>query len=228
MNKYLLIICIAWFSPSLLAAEIMLTGMIPGMGSYSKNIQSIRERKFEFVVQQRTDFSCGAASLASILKFGYGKTEITEEHVLLEMLKVSDMDVVQQQGFSLLDMKRYLATQNMRGRGYRVGLKEMQQLKIPAIILLNDGGYSHFVVMRRFTDNQVYLGDPALGNRILEYDEFTEKWNGIVFVVIGNEYIKDNPLLQPRARLTYNTLGPMQPLSDAELLEFGFDYADML
>ncbi|MGS0680473.1 C39 family peptidase [Shewanella sp. 125m-7] len=228
MNKYLLIGVIAWISPGLFAAEIMLTGMIPGMGNYSKNIQSIRERKFEFVVQQRTDFSCGAASLASILKYGYGKADITEEHVLLGMLKVSDMAIVQEQGFSLLDMKRYLGSQNMRGRGYRVGVKELRQLKIPAIVLLNDGGYSHFVVMRRFTEKQVFLGDPALGNRILTYDEFTEKWNGIVFVVIGNEYIKDNPLLQPRAQLTYNTLGPMQPLSDAELLEFGFEYADML
>jgi len=226
--KYLLIWVIAFCSPALFAADIMLTGMIPGMGNYSKNIQSIRERKFEFVVQQKTDFSCGAASLASILKYGYGKEEITEQQVLLGMLKVSDMQVVQEQGFSLLDMKRYLGSQNMRGRGYRVGVKELQQLKIPAIVLLNDGGYSHFVVMRRFTENQVFLGDPALGNRILSFDEFTEKWNEIVFVVIGNDYIKDNPLLQPRAQLTYNILSPMQPLSDAELLEFGFEYADML
>ena len=95
-------------------------------------------------------------------------------------------------------------------------------------MLLNDSGYSHFVVLRRFTEEQVFLGDPALGNRILEFEEFSEKWNGIVFVVIGNEYIKDNPLLQPRTPLTYNILSPMQPLSDAELLEFGFEYADML
>ena len=226
--KRILVLTFTLFSSNLLAADIMLTGMIPGMGNYTKSIQSIRERKFEFVVQQRTDFSCGAASLASILKYGYGKQQITEEQVLLGMLKVSDMSVVQQQGFSLLDMKRYLSSQNMRGRGYRVGVKELQQLKIPAIVLLNDSGYSHFVVLRRFTEEQVFLGDPALGNRILEFEEFSEKWNGIVFVVIGNEYIKDNPLLQPRTPLTYNILSPMQPLSDAELLEFGFEYADML
>ncbi|GIU48280.1 hypothetical protein TUM4438_29310 [Shewanella sairae] len=226
--RYLLITFVLFVSFNVFAADMMLTGMIPGMGNYTKNIQSIRERKFEYVVQQRTDFSCGAASLASILKYSYGKSSMTEHEVLLGMLDVSDMALVQEQGFSLLDMKRYLNSQHMRGRGYRVGVKELQQLKIPAIVLLNDGGYSHFVVMRRFSDNRVYLGDPALGNRILEYDEFTQKWNGIVFVVIGNEYIKDNPLLHPRAQLTYNMLSPMQPLSDAELLEFGFEYADML
>ncbi|MCL1139964.1 C39 family peptidase [Shewanella pneumatophori] len=226
--KHSFVILITFLSFNAFAADMMLTGMIPGMGNYNKNIQSIREQKFEYVVQQRTDFSCGAASLASILKYGYGNQTITEEEVLLGMLKVSDIELVQQQGFSLLDMKRYLNSQNMRGRGYRVGIKELQQLKIPAIVLLNDGGYSHFVVMRRFTGNQVYLGDPALGNRILSFDEFTDKWNGIVFVVIGNQYIKDNPLLQPRPQLTYKLLDPLQPLSDAELLEFGFEYADML
>lgn len=226
--KYLLLcLCLGIYQYAI-AAEIMLTGMIPGMGNYTKNIQSIRERKFEFVVPQRTDFSCGAASLASILKYGYGQNEISEEHVLLGMLEIADIELVQEQGFSLLDMKRYLATQNMRGRGYRVGVKELLLLKIPAIVLLNDGGYSHFVVMRRFTENQVFLGDPALGNRILEYEEFANKWNGIVFVVIGNQYIKDNPLITPRNRLTYNVLSPLQPLTDAELLEFGFQYADML
>ena len=226
--RFLPIILLAFLFFNVFAADIMLTGMIPGMGNYSKNIQSIREQKFEFVVQQKTDFSCGAASLASILKYGYGKDSVTEQEVLLGMLKVADIEVVQQQGFSLLDMKRYLNSQNMRGRGYRVGVKELQQLKIPAIVLLNDGGYSHFVVLRRFTGDQAYLGDPALGNRILSYDEFVDKWNDIVFVVIGNQYIKDNPLLFPRAQLTYKMLDPMQPLSDAELLEFGFEYADML
>ncbi|MFT6131923.1 MAG: hypothetical protein ACJAW2_000634, partial [Shewanella sp.] len=29
------------------AADIPLTGVVPGMGTYSKSIQSIRERKFE-------------------------------------------------------------------------------------------------------------------------------------------------------------------------------------
>ncbi len=226
--RYLLFCMVALFLPSLNSAEIMLTGLIPGMGNYSKNIQSIRERKFEFIVQQQTDFSCGAASLASILKYSYGKTDITEQQVLVDMLSVADMAVVQEQGFSLLDMKHYLTTKNLRGRGYRVGVKELLLLKIPAILLINDSGYSHFVVLRRFTKEWVYLGDPALGNRIIEYDEFTDKWNGIVFVVIGNEYDKDNPLLHPRDRLTYNVLSPLEPLSDAELFEFGFEYSDML
>jgi predicted double-glycine peptidase len=210
------------------AAEVPLTGVVPGMGTYSKPIQSIRERKFEHVIQQRTDFSCGAASLASLLKYAYDRQEITEQKVLIGMLEHADLALVQEQGFSLLNMKRYLQSQGLRGRGYKVGEAEMSLLKIPAIVLLNDSGYSHFVVFRRYDGGEVYLGDPALGNRIMTMAEFNQKWSGVVFVVIGEDYQRDNPLLHPRARLTFQALDPLSPMTDAELLEFGFSYSDML
>ncbi|WP_351016472.1 C39 family peptidase [Shewanella sp. AC91-MNA-CIBAN-0169] len=210
------------------AADVPLTGVVPGMGTYSKSIQSIRERKFEHVIEQKTDFSCGAASLASLLKYAYDRQDINEQEVLIGMLEHADLTLVQEQGFSLLNMKRYLQSQGLRGRGYKVGEAEMLLLKIPAIVLLNDGGYSHFVVFRRHDRGEVYLGDPALGNRIMTMDEFTQKWNGVVFVVIGQEYRRDNPLLHPRAKLTFKALDPLSPMTDAELLEFGFSYSDML
>lgn len=210
------------------AANIPLTSVVPGMGTYSKPIQSIRERKFEHVIEQRTDFSCGAASLASILKFAYGRTDIDEQTVLIGMLEHADINQVKEQGFSLLNMKRYLVSQDLRGRGYKVGETEMSLLKIPAIVLLNDGGYSHFVVFRRYESGNVYVGDPALGNRIMTMAEFTEKWNGVVFVVVGQDYERNNPLLQPRPKLSFRSLAPLQPMTDAELLEFGFSYSDML
>ncbi|WP_445773392.1 C39 family peptidase [Shewanella sp.] len=210
------------------AASIPLTGVVPGMGTYAKPIQSIRERKFEYIIEQKTDFSCGAASLASLLKFAYDRHDINEQKVLLGMLEHADLSLVKEQGFSLLNMKRYLQSQGLRGRGYKVGEAEMSLLKIPAIVLLNDGGYSHFVVFRRHDDGEVYLGDPALGNRIMSMDEFKQKWNGVVFVVIGQDYRRDNPLLHPRAKLTFRALDPLSPMTDAQLLEFGFSYSDML
>lgn len=228
--KWTLLLCILMiqFCFSVLAADMVLDGLVKGMGSYTKPILSIRERRFEYVIEQRTDFSCGAASLASILKYAYGRHDITEQSVLLGMLESADINVVKQQGFSLLDMKRYLSSRGFRGRGYNISNDELQLLKIPAIVLLDDSGYHHFVVLRRVEDGLIYLGDPALGNRIMTVDEFVDRWNRVVFVVIGKEYDKQNNLLQPRARLTYQALTSLKPLSDAELMEFGFAYSDML
>lgn len=213
---------------SVAAAPIVLDGIVPGVGRYVKPIQSIRERKFEYVIEQQTDFSCGAASLATILKYAYHLDDISEELVLVGMLENADIAVVQEKGFSLLDMKNYLQSKGLRGRGYQIGGNELKKLQVPAILLLNDGGYSHFVVFRRISQDEVYLGDPALGNRIMPLEEFEKKWNGVVFIIIGNQYDRGNPLLSPRARLTYKALDPIAPLTDAELLEFGFSYSDIL
>jgi uncharacterized protein len=226
--RLFLCLVILLFASNSTAAEVSLTGIVPGMGTYTKSIQSIRERKFEHVIEQKTDFSCGAASLASVLKYGYGQDDITEQQVLIGMLKHANIDLVKEQGFSLLNMKRYLQASGYRGRGYKVGEAEIALLKIPAIVLLDDGGYSHFVVFRRHEAGEIYLGDPALGNRIITMEDFMAKWNGVVFVVIGNDYQRENPLLHPRARLSYRALAPFAPMTDAELLEFGFSYSDML
>lgn len=209
------------------AAEQVLDGLVPGMGSYTKALQSVREIKFEYIVRQQTDFSCGAASLATILNYAYAE-KLTEQEVMQGMLRHADMKLVQEKGFSLLDMKTYLEQIDYRGRGYRIGLEELIQLKVPAILLINDNGYNHFVVSRRVHAGEIYLADPVLGNRILPLDTFLAQWNSIVFVVIGKEYDKLTPLLSPRGRLTHKREMSMIPLSDAELIEYGFSYSDLL
>jgi predicted double-glycine peptidase len=83
-----------------------------------KPIQSIRERKFADLVQQKTDFSCGAAALATILRQAYW-LDVTEDQIIEGMLAHSDQDLVRVQGFSMLDMKRYVESIGMRARGYR-------------------------------------------------------------------------------------------------------------
>ena len=45
---------------------------LPGGGLVYKQVQSIRERRFADLVEQKTDFSCGAAALATILEKAYG------------------------------------------------------------------------------------------------------------------------------------------------------------
>ena len=55
--------------------------VMPGGGLMYKKVESIRERKFANLVEQKTDFSCGAAALASILRQGYW-LDVDEDHVI--------------------------------------------------------------------------------------------------------------------------------------------------
>ncbi len=55
--------------------------ILPGGGLVFKPIQSMRERRFANLVQQQTDFSCGAAAMATLLNEAYG-WNFSEEQVI--------------------------------------------------------------------------------------------------------------------------------------------------
>ena len=209
----------AWASPKPLA-------ILPGGGVVFKPVQSMRERRFANLVQQQTDFSCGAAAMATLLNEAYGWS-FSEEQVIEGMLAGADPQLVQQMGFSMLDMKRYAESLGLRARGYRLQPEQLAEVKVPAIVLLDVRGYKHFVVMQVSSDNWVYVGDPVLGHKKMPLEEFALGWNGIVFAVIGPGYNRENALLAPPEPLTArHRLDRFNPVQDAELMEFGFLQSD--
>lgn len=217
-----LLLCLA----SVIEAAQMPLSVLPGGAVIYKPIQSIRERKFADLVQQKTDFSCGAASLATILRQAYW-LDVDEEHVIEGMLANADQDLVRTQGFSMLDMKRYVESLGMRARGYRVAPESLHDIRIPVVVLMDIRGYKHFVVMQRVDKGWVYIGDPVLGHKRFKIDDFVKGWNGIIFAVIGQGYDKGNALLAPPLPLSAkNRLNQFTPVKDAELLDFGFIRSD--
>ncbi len=190
----LLILCF-YLSPSVSqAADIRFVGALPGGVMYKKKVISMRESRYTEMIPQKTDFSCGAAALATILKYGYG-VDISEKQIIKEMLEVNDPEVIKKRGFSLLDLKKYLKTRGMKGKGYKVKPAVLRILKIPVIVLLDTGGYKHFVVVKKSKNGKVYVSDPALGHKIIPENEFVQGWNSIVFVVMGKPFAEDSPLL---------------------------------
>ncbi len=214
--------------PPCTGAEISFAGVLPGGGTITKPVVSMSEARYQNLIRQRTDFSCGAASLATILKYAYGM-DVDEITVMQGLLQVSDPKIVMQKGFSLLDLKRYAESLGMRARGYRVTLERLRMIRVPTIIMLNLDGYKHFVVLKRIVEEQVFIADPALGNKVLPLDSFMAAWEShIVFAVIGSGFLRETKLLQvkkpPTAR---HWLAANGPITDSELLDFGFNYADL-
>lgn len=186
------------------------------------SVTSWKEMKFENLVRQRTDFSCGAAALATIFNYAFGR-ETTEQQVLVNMLRVADPDVVRKKGFSLLDMKTYAQSVGYEAEGYRVDYATIEQLQVPTVVLLDVRGYKHFVVVRRAWPDRVAIGDPALGNMTMERGKFEEAWNGILFVVSGEGYLADNILINPPEPLSAKRLLELTAtMPGAEVAEFGF------
>lgn len=207
------------------AAQIAVPAL-PGGTLVYKHVESIRERRFANLVEQKTDFSCGAAALATILRQAY-QLDVNEDFVIRGMLVEADQNLVRTQGFSMLDMKRYLESIGMRARGYRIPSASLDKLSIPVIVLMDIRGYKHFVVLQRTSKGFVYVGDPVLGHKRYTEEDFLKGWNGIIFAIIGPGYDKANALLTPPEPLTAkNRLDAFHPVKDAELMEFGFIQSD--
>ncbi|WP_233863854.1 C39 family peptidase [Paraburkholderia adhaesiva] len=158
-------------------------------------IRSMKDLRYRSVVTQQFDYSCGAAALATLLKYGYD-IDIPEVELIRRMMAFSTPEVVQKNGFSMLDMKKFVETIGLRGRGFRVNIDALHHLQIPVLVLMNIEGYEHFVIVKHAADGRVFIADPALGNRIVAEDDFSKSWNGLVFAVLGKPFREDSPLLQ--------------------------------
>ena len=87
--------------------------------AFNVPVTSLIGRRFDTVVRQQYDFSCGSAALATLLRFHYDAPQ-TEQSVFLGMWQDGDQAQIRRLGFSLLDMKRYLAARGIPADGYRV------------------------------------------------------------------------------------------------------------
>ncbi len=199
------------------------TGQLSDTGqTYSMPVRSWQDMKFTNLVRQRSDFSCGAAALATILNHAYGRS-IQEEEILIDMLALSDPDLVREKGFSLLDLKHYVTSIGMKGEGYSVNADTLRHLRVPAIVLLDLQGYKHFVVLRLVDGDVVHVADPALGNRHMKLADFESAWNGVVFVVLGDDYDEQTILRRPAPPLSASALfGLRAPVQSVEVYDFGF------
>lgn len=158
----------------------------PGaIGDIALPIASVEDQRFATVVRQRYDFSCGSAALATLLHYHYrGRQD--EAQVFRGMWLEGDREQIRRLGFSLLDMKRYLAANGIEADGFQVSLEEVASAGVPGIALINVNGYRHFVVVKGVADGEVLVGDPALGLRTMPAEEFRTAWNGVYFALNSN------------------------------------------
>ncbi|MBB5470698.1 hypothetical protein HDG32_006850 [Paraburkholderia sp. CI2] len=194
----------------------------------TKTVRSMKDLRYNHIVNQQFDYSCGAAALATLLKYGYG-IDIPETELIRRMMVFSTPEVVVKNGFSMLDMKHFVETIGLRGRGFRVNVEALHHLQIPVMVLMNIDGYEHFVIVKHAQDGRVFIADPALGNRIVLEEDFAKTWNGLVFAVLGKPFREDSPLLQDNESLALKLRAAALAAGTAAtpFFEYGLNKADM-
>ena len=156
-------------------------------GAYSLPVTSMKAARFRAMIRQQYDFSCGSAALSTLLTYHYG-FKVTEETVFVAMFEMGDQPKIRRDGFSMFDMKRYLENQGFQADGFEAPLEKLESAGIPAIVLINDNGYNHFVVVKGIRDGRVLIGDPSGGTRAMPQAAFERLWtNGILFVISNRQ-----------------------------------------
>ncbi|MGF6272316.1 putative double-glycine peptidase [Massilia sp. UYP11] len=153
------------------------------VGRVNVPVTSLKDIKFQRTTRQQYDYSCGAAAVSTLLSHHYG-TPTPEQDVFQEMYEKGDKTRIHKEGFSLLDMQRFLAARGFRADGFKLPIEKLITEKLPAIVLITDRGFNHFVVVKGYEDGRILIGDPSTGNRVVSMERFQEIWrNKILFVI---------------------------------------------
>ncbi|HWX67968.1 MAG TPA: C39 family peptidase [Rhodanobacter sp.] len=181
--------CSCWLVPAFLAGLLpslpLAAVVLPGAqgGSYSLHMTSLKEIRFRNTIRQKYDFSCGSAAVATLLTYQYGYP-VNEQEAFVQMYAHGDQPKINREGFSLLDIKRFLQTNGFEADGFQVPLDKLRLENLPAIVLIDEKGYHHFVVIKGMRAGRVLVGDPALGTRSIPRAQFEATWkNRLVFVI---------------------------------------------
>lgn len=154
---------------TLLVAAPAKADMFPGEQLNGQPVVNTWKALRDFrIVKQQLDYSCGAASMATILNEFYGMS-VTEEDVLTRM-GATDRSSFQQ----LADVA---PSYGVRAGGLMLSFDDLRQLKIPAIAYVQYRGEDHFTVIRGIRrDGVVHVADPSWGNRQLTAHQFRRMW----------------------------------------------------
>jgi predicted double-glycine peptidase len=154
------------------------------------HVTSLRAQRDAGVVKQGYDYSCGAASLATLLTYGLNDAvdESTLLRALIAPLSPAQLTLLEHKGLSLLDLQQLAQKRGHKAQGFRIQQGQLSRLSYPVIVFIKPHGYQHFAVFKGLRDGRVYLADPSLGNVRMPLYRFLDQWadgagRGVIFVV---------------------------------------------
>jgi hypothetical protein len=197
---------IRWRPAAACSAILALNLLAPGLSARAANIdvgsgtrievplKSMKDLRDQGLVKQRFDYSCGAAALATVLRYGFGE-EVTERKILDELFDLLPEDqeaLRREEGFSLLDLQRVAQARGYKAQGFRLAPEFLAKLGGPVIVFIEPFGYKHFAILRGVRGDRVYLADPSRGNIRMPAYRFLDSWlgdkgTGIIFVIEPKE-----------------------------------------
>jgi len=145
--------------------------------------QTWMEIRFSEMISQKKDFTCGAASLATLLTHFYG-LDVSESDVLdladrksgnkftltedaeADSIAEAEEGNVKVEGFTYAKLAEFANEFGFDAKGIKTDYETLKNLKRPVIAYVEGWEeFEHFVVIRQVTDDWIYVSDPTWGNR---------------------------------------------------------------
>ena len=148
----------------------MLQNRTPAVAAPGKLVRKVPQ------IMQMEALECGAACLAMICAY-YGKW--------IPLEKVRGDCGVSRDGSNALNIIKAARSYRMEARGFRYEPEALREKGVfPCIAHIS---FSHFIVVRGFKGDKVYVNDPARGETTLDLDYFDREFTGIVLQITPGE-----------------------------------------
>ncbi len=166
---------------------------------FQERVWSWQELKKQNVVMQERDFSCGAASLSTVLQYFWGDP-VTESQILKELLKLLTLNELAdrvQNGLTMTDLRRVAVQMGYEAAIGTMEYDKLEESKVPLIVGITVKEYNHFVVYRGTDGEYVYLADPVRGNLRVRVPDFIQQWQKNMVLVVAKPGDVEPPEVAP-------------------------------
>jgi len=189
------------------------------------NLTSWIEIKNKNLTRQKEDYSCGSASLATVLKHYYGQ-DVSEKEILNAVIKMKGMtrkNILQKykevNGLSFLDLSVFAKEKGFKVLGLALDMDALKKLQVPVILYVKIRNSEHFTVYKGMDDMYAYLADPSMGNTKVRLTKFKEMFYQredlefpgklLAILPLRKDIIinKDFMIIPKSSKLIYNTIG---------------------
>jgi predicted double-glycine peptidase len=173
--------------PSMASAQASTTPIRDPDHIFAKSVCSWKQLKEANIVMQKRDYSCGAAALATVLRYFWGDN-VTEDQILIVIEKILTPEEMKdriKKGLAISDLRRAAVEMGYLSSIGTVTFQKLSESKVPLVVGISHNGYDHFVVYRGMDCDWVYVADPIRGNIRISYIDFVRQWQKNAILVVA-------------------------------------------